>query len=400
MLKYKNNTNMGDKIFNIVVLGNTGVGKSSLLNFLSNNKEAFPEGDTATSVTSKAQFKVFKWMGDPKNQNIRFCDTQGLSDSRGIDTENIKQMIATIKDLQYVSLFLICFNGDEPRFSDYTKSTIQLFVDMFGKDFLNHVVLVFNKWYGQIKRLEDENRRRSEFQKTIEENFGKKEVPCFFIDSQCNLKLKRPNPMTGEEEESNLPKKIQDKTFAQIYCLYAWLISKNAECDVRNAIAKKTELEEMRSKADEASQQVKQMEAEVTALQQKANTAEEKAFAAQKQAEAAIFRANAEKNKVEAHLAAEIEKKKAEMAEQRAKDLEKHYRELEKIKADQIMQHNLQTQKAYERINQLELEQERQRAKYESSRTESESYSRQAELNRLRDNEYKSKEDSSICAVL
>ena len=327
---------MSDQIYNIVVLGNTGVGKSSLLNFLSNNKNAFPEGDTAISVTSKAQFNVSKWLGDDKNKTVRFCDTQGLSDSRGIDTENIKQMIATIKELEYVDMFLICFNGDEPRFSDYTKSTIQLFIDMFGADVLNHVALVFNKWYGQVKTLKEETRRRTEFQKIIEEYFDKKEVPCYFIDSQCNLKLKRPDPLTGEETECELPPKIKDKTYSQLIVLYAFLITKGIRCDVRNAVPKKTEVEELKSRALESEEKLKLMGEEVKQLVLQVKNAEAKAIAAQKKAESEIMKLNAERDKIVAEAIAEAERKIKATVEKRALEMEQYNREFAKQKEEEV----------------------------------------------------------------
>ena len=265
---------MSAKVYNLVAIGNTGVGKSALFNFLSNSIGAFPEGDTACSVTSKAYYKEFKWMGDEKSHTVRFCDTQGLSDSRGIDSENIKQMIATIKMLKHVDVFLICFNGDEPRFSDYIKGTIQMFIEMFGKDFLNHVVLVFNKWYGQIKRLEDETRTRSEFQKHIETNFGKKDIPCYFLDSQCKLRMKRPNPLTGDEEECVLPAKIQDKTLSQTQGLYMWLITKNTSCNVQSATAKQTKVDELKTKVAEDTRRTQVLKNNVKLLENRAKRAQ------------------------------------------------------------------------------------------------------------------------------
>ncbi len=178
---------MDQNIYNIVVLGNTGVGKSSLLNMLAGSQGAFIVGDRAFSETQLTIYKEFRLMGKPDSIRVRLVDTQGLSDSGGDtkDMDHIKNMVARIRELETIDLFLLCLDGTNPRISDYVRSTIILFSDIFP-DFLYHSVLVFNKWTSpDPKKL---SRLRLEYQNVFKDDYEQSNIPCFFIDSFFNLK--------------------------------------------------------------------------------------------------------------------------------------------------------------------------------------------------------------------
>ena len=57
--------------------------KSALLNMFANDSNAFKVDYTLESVTVKAEYKEYKWIGDQNGITVRLCDTQGLSDSSG-----------------------------------------------------------------------------------------------------------------------------------------------------------------------------------------------------------------------------------------------------------------------------------------------------------------------------
>ena len=184
-----------DKVYNTVVVGNTGVGKSALMDTLGGGDTIFQESDKATSETKLASAKQYEWCG--KGPKTIFCDTQGLSDTQGADTKQIKQMIEEVKKLKTVDLFIIAIHGDDPRFTDYTRSAVQLFIDMFGSDFLSHSAIVFTKWYGMVKSVTQETSRRAEFQKKFKDLFGYANIPCYFIDSHYNIKQDYFDPFAG-----------------------------------------------------------------------------------------------------------------------------------------------------------------------------------------------------------
>ena len=119
------------------MLGNTGVGKSSLLNMLAGNQDAFIVGERACSERQLTVYKEFKFMGKPDGIKLRLVDTQGLSDSGGDtkDMDHIKNMVARIRELETIDLFLLCLDGMNPRFTAYVQSTISLFARHFSRLF-------------------------------------------------------------------------------------------------------------------------------------------------------------------------------------------------------------------------------------------------------------------------
>jgi small GTP-binding protein len=73
---------------NIVVIGSTGVGKSSLLNTLCGSKEnEFYVSASGQSVTNETTSKIFKWRNS--ENKVRLVDTPGLADSKGKDSIHI-----------------------------------------------------------------------------------------------------------------------------------------------------------------------------------------------------------------------------------------------------------------------------------------------------------------------
>jgi len=235
---------MDEYIFKIVVLGNTGVGKSSLCNMLAGNQNAFKVGDEGTSqtqLTSETQltvYKEFKLMGKPDGIKLLLVDTQGLSDTGGDakDMQHIKNMVERIRELETIDLFLLCLDGMNPRFTAYVQSTISLFSDIFP-DFLHHTVMVFNKW--NIPQQERKATLMTNYRQLISRNFNHNNIPCFFIDSFFNLKMLRDND-DGTQTERELHPSIQARTHAQIVGLMSFLVSKSTYCDVRNIIPKDT----------------------------------------------------------------------------------------------------------------------------------------------------------------
>ena len=101
-----------------------------------------------------------------------------MSDPReGADTRNIVNMIDELKKAENVHLFLIAFNGSDPRFDESLKDMLKIFIGMFGPKFLekNTIFEVTNWAYDQptlkkrkkIKR--DENSLTKELNRKLKE---------------------------------------------------------------------------------------------------------------------------------------------------------------------------------------------------------------------------------------
>ncbi len=232
-----------NSIYNIVVLGNTGVGKSSLLNMLAGNQNAFIVGDEGNSQTQLTSYDVYKFLGKQDGIKLRLVDTQGLSDTGGDkkDMQHIKNMVERIRELETIDLFLLCLDGMNPRFTAYVQSTISLFSDIFP-DFLHHTVLVFNKW--NIPQQERKATLKTNYRDLINKNFNHPNIPCFFIDSFYNLKMLRDND-DGTQTERELHPNIQARTHAEVSALITFLVTKNTKCNVTKIEPKPTQISKM-----------------------------------------------------------------------------------------------------------------------------------------------------------
>jgi GTPase SAR1 family protein len=219
-------------IYNVIALGNTGVGKSSLMNMLSGNENEFEVNNNAINYANVIESKVFNAMGENKYPKLRLIDTQGLSDGRGDerDYENIKNIVQKMRELEYIDLFLLCLEGPNPRLSHYVKTTVQLFRDTFP-NFLDHTVIIFNKWIeADIEVL---NHRKKEYQEIFKKDYQKENIPCYFIDSNFNREIIRYDE-EGEPKKTKLPKKLRERYLDEVERLLLHLEAKGCRCDVRN----------------------------------------------------------------------------------------------------------------------------------------------------------------------
>ncbi|CAF1290224.1 unnamed protein product [Didymodactylos carnosus] len=204
------NDNVDDDVRVLVVIGNTGDGKSTFLNLLMNNENAFQEGISADPITEKTSVKECQW----KNEKLLLCDTQGISDSQNLDNENIKQMALELKQLPYINMIILIINGSNVRVSVYLQETIKLFINIFSKQIFNHLIIAFTHWSLDQNDDTDESNIENDYNEKISKMFHiTKHIPCFFIDS-CYNRLNKRGKYTYDNEQS-----IQD----------VWISERNKE---------------------------------------------------------------------------------------------------------------------------------------------------------------------------
>ena len=172
----------------ILVIGKTGTGKSSLCNVLAGkecNAKYFPSSSKSTSCTQKTRFKNVFFNGDKKKQ-VTVIDTMGFDDpTKNHDAKIIAELVVKLKTkCDYVNLFVLAVNGQNPRLDGSLLTMIRILEGMFTKQFWNQTVLVFTRMpmsLREIKRREKNNEKTdaqlaADFIKVVEEQF--KDCTC------------------------------------------------------------------------------------------------------------------------------------------------------------------------------------------------------------------------------
>jgi len=218
----------------LVVFGNTGEGKSTVLNLLCGVENAFVESQSIDSVTQKTEAKLFQWVDT--TDNINFIDTQGLSDTSGNDSSHIKQMVEELGRNAHINLFVVVINGTNPRLTLYTQETIKMFINIFGRGVLDNTVLLFSHWNIRERSPANEQDLERDYNDKFRNLWGlgmDKHIPCYFIDSKYNRKNYKGKFNYDEDEMEAYRVRIQN--------LYATLCSKVKPIDVKNLQVPKAE---------------------------------------------------------------------------------------------------------------------------------------------------------------
>jgi GTPase SAR1 family protein len=177
----------------MLLVGETGNGKSSLGNFILNRKVFSVSNDP------KAETKITRGEhGINETQDIFVIDTPGLQDSEGSDKEHLIQMVEYIKSNPGLQGIIIVFNFHQPRLAMYIKTLIKLLCNVFpGGNFWSHVALVWTKFYYY---LPEEVRKQSgttvsklmpEILELVRNTNGDNSInsfPTFFVDSDFEKK--------------------------------------------------------------------------------------------------------------------------------------------------------------------------------------------------------------------
>ena len=152
IVKYRNmqiNESL-EKVF--VLLGETGVGKSSFINGITKTQDC-DVGDDASSCTKKIMMTNTIINGT----NYYIIDTPGFQDSK-IEEEKIIQILQDLRKYQRICAILICLRYNETKLSKPVKKTLMEIMNIFPSyDFWEHTLII--RTWCQLNDIKLENHK-------------------------------------------------------------------------------------------------------------------------------------------------------------------------------------------------------------------------------------------------
>jgi len=189
----------------IVILGATGVGKSSLANVLlgrdknynghGHRNGCFKVASNLETVTKATCADTGYWLDNTTDgEMFTVIDTPGFGDKLIEEQKTIESLVSTLRDeIKYIHVFVIAFKQTDNRMTHALRSMIGLFEKMFGDGFWDNAILEATHWgHG-----EEASRRRNNSYPPITEQFWtdefnrilrkeyqlKKDLQALFIDT-------------------------------------------------------------------------------------------------------------------------------------------------------------------------------------------------------------------------
>ena len=187
----------------VIILGETGVGKSNFGNFLIKDNK-FEISPSLNSMTLNVQ------QGESKE--IIVLDTPGVNDTstdENIEEKHLIEITKAFKNEKNLNTILILLNYQTPRLSRNLKIMIKLFCSVFKISFfLKHLGIVFTRCFTDDGRPDDEelNQKRIEWDREIKkiiknslinEQLTEDKIQYFFVN--LNPKKKVLDQKTEEE---------------------------------------------------------------------------------------------------------------------------------------------------------------------------------------------------------
>merc|ERR1712010_161020 len=309
-------------------IGKTGTGKSSLCNVLvgaDHDAALFPVSAEAMSCTQRTFFcEAFFY--NNKEEPFSLIDTIGFDDpDKDDDAGIIAELVLKLKHgCDFVNLFIIAVNGQNPRLDGSLLGMIKIFEGMFGQDFWKQVVVLFTRMPmdEKAKKKREKNSKQSDdelaqkYMAEVAKRFKNgKQIDYVFLDSCFDKE---------DPEEKRCFDQAMDKLLNALNAANDLPTSKVQEVATEKA-ALRREIAEKESAAKAAEERLIQL-----AKEQEEDA--KKLADQEKQLHQANLNAEKEKAKI---LEAEknAQKIKAEAEEAKAKSLEAE-KNAQKIKAE------------------------------------------------------------------
>jgi len=146
---------MVKKALKLVLIGETGIGKSKLGNFILQKKDAFKVGDTCKSETKS----IIEHNSNVDGMELTIMDTPGLNDTDCCDSEIMDIIISKFQNDRSIDGIILVYSFTKTRKVDKDKELLKNLKTIFGEDILKLrlKVIVTNRTYGP--EFEDEKEK-------------------------------------------------------------------------------------------------------------------------------------------------------------------------------------------------------------------------------------------------
>jgi len=191
----------------LVVLGSTGVGKSSLANVLVGRphnydggifrKGCFKVQSGAEAVTKATCADKAHWLGNNSAPRFTVVDTPGFGEDFREESLHVRNMVNRFKnDFQYVHVFIILFKQTDNRMTSALWNMLNMFQSMFGPHFWRNAILEATHWSysSRLTRIREaggltEDSWAEQFNQRLRKDFKFDfDLPAVFIDTFHNRK--------------------------------------------------------------------------------------------------------------------------------------------------------------------------------------------------------------------
>jgi GTP-binding protein EngB required for normal cell division len=184
--------------YKMLVVGETGSGKTSFLNLICNYNLVLTLGyevgvehfrsfnkikfESNTRQMESKTNNATKYSIDISGWSVGIIDTPGFGDSRGIemDKQNVKKIIDALKNEEYINCVCLVTNGRSPRMSATLNYVLSEITAILPKTVIDNVIVVFTNTTGMLHLTFDISELTAFFGRNIEQFFCIDNPYCLF----------------------------------------------------------------------------------------------------------------------------------------------------------------------------------------------------------------------------